>query len=93
MRTLRARLESERGSALVTALLVMGIMMSIAIPLMSMVDTQQRMTSAERLHEGSFSLTDAVLNAQVFVHQRRIREMPLERLKAGYADLVDRLMS
>jgi hypothetical protein len=67
MRTLRARLESERGSALVTALLVMGIMMSIAIPLMSMVDTQQRMTSAERLHEGSFSLTDAVLNAQVFV--------------------------
>jgi hypothetical protein len=29
----------------------------------------------------------------VFVHQRRVREMPLERLKAGYADLVDRLLS
>ena len=67
MTTLRARLESERGSALVTAVLVMAIMMSIAVPLMSMVDTQQRMTSAERLQEGSFNLTDAVLNAQVFV--------------------------
>lgn len=67
MRALRARIESEQGSALVTAVLVMAIMMSIAVPLMSIVDTQQRMTSAERLHEGSFSLTDAVLNAQVFV--------------------------
>ena len=64
---MRARLESERGSALVTAILVMAIMMSIAVPLMSMVDTQQRVTSAERLQEGSFSLTDAVLNAQVFI--------------------------
>ncbi len=35
----------------------------------------------------------SALNAQVFVHQRRISEMPLERLKAGYADLVDRLLS
>jgi AcrR family transcriptional regulator len=34
-----------------------------------------------------------VLNAQLFVHQRRVRELPLERLKAGYADLVDRLLS
>jgi hypothetical protein len=67
VRALRARVESERGSALVTAILVMAIMMSIAVPLMSMVDTQQRMTSAERLQEGSFSLTDAVLNAQVFI--------------------------
>jgi AcrR family transcriptional regulator len=33
------------------------------------------------------------LSAQVFVHQRRVREMPLDRLKAGYADLVDRLLS
>ncbi len=67
MTALRSRLEAERGSALVTAVLVMAIMMSIAVPLMSMVDTQQRMTAAERLHEGSFSLTDAVLNAQVFI--------------------------
>jgi AcrR family transcriptional regulator len=33
------------------------------------------------------------LTAQVFAHQRRTREMPLERLKEGYADLVSRMLS
>jgi AcrR family transcriptional regulator len=33
------------------------------------------------------------LSAQVFVHQRRVREMDLDRLKDGFADLVDRLMT
>jgi len=33
------------------------------------------------------------LTAQVFVHQRRVREMPLERMKEGFNDLVDRLMT
>jgi AcrR family transcriptional regulator len=40
--------------------------------------------------------TDLLLSALapgVFVQQRRGRGMPLERLKAGYADLVDRLLS
>ena len=67
MRTARARLESERGSALVTAVLVIMILMSIVVPLMSIVDTQQRVSAGERLQDGSFNLTDAVLNAQVFV--------------------------
>ena len=35
----------------------------------------------------------AALAPQVFVQQRRGRQMPLERVKAGYADLVDRLLS
>lgn len=63
----RLMLRSERGSALITSLLVIGIMLSISLPLMSVVDTQQRATSGARLHESSFNLTDAVLNAQVFV--------------------------
>jgi AcrR family transcriptional regulator len=33
------------------------------------------------------------LSAQVFVHQRRLREMPLERIKEGYADLVGKMMT
>jgi AcrR family transcriptional regulator len=40
--------------------------------------------------------TDVLLGAlapQVFVQQRRGRRMPLDQLKAGYADLVDRLLS
>jgi AcrR family transcriptional regulator len=33
------------------------------------------------------------LTAQVFAHQRRVREMPLQRLKDGYADLVAKMMA
>jgi AcrR family transcriptional regulator len=33
------------------------------------------------------------LSAQVFVHQRRLREMPLARIKEGYADLVGKMMT
>ena len=51
----REQLGSERGSALVTAILVLAIMMSIGLPLMSIVDTQQRATAGERLHESSFT--------------------------------------
>ncbi|MBA2350131.1 MAG: TetR/AcrR family transcriptional regulator [Solirubrobacterales bacterium] len=36
-------------------------------------------------------LADA-LSAQLLAHQLREREMPLERLQAGYADLVERLL-
>ena len=39
---------------------------------------------------------DVLLGAlapQVFMHQRQARAMPLHRIKAGYADLVDRLLS
>jgi AcrR family transcriptional regulator len=33
------------------------------------------------------------LSPHVFAHQRRVREMPLERLKDGYADLVSQMMT
>lgn len=33
------------------------------------------------------------LSASVFVHQRRLREMPLGRIKDGYADLVEKMMT
>jgi hypothetical protein len=62
----RNRLASQSGSALVTALLVMTIMMALGIALMSMVDTQQRESGRERTRESSFQLTEAVLNAQIY---------------------------
>jgi hypothetical protein len=40
--------------------------------------------------------TDVLLGAlspRVFAHQRQVREMPLERLKEGYADLVGKMMT
>jgi AcrR family transcriptional regulator len=33
------------------------------------------------------------LTAQIFAHQRRVRAMDLDRLKAGYADLVSRMFN
>lgn len=33
------------------------------------------------------------LGAEVFVHQRRLREMPLAQLKDGFADLVGKMMT
>jgi hypothetical protein len=33
------------------------------------------------------------LSAQVFVHQRRLRDMTLDQLKDGYADLVGKMMT
>jgi AcrR family transcriptional regulator len=32
------------------------------------------------------------LSAQAFAHQRQVRQMDLERLKAGYEDLIDRVL-
>jgi hypothetical protein len=61
------QLRDDGGWALVTTVLVMGILMSIALPLMTLVDTQQAGTSAERKSEGSFNVADAALNASVFI--------------------------
>jgi AcrR family transcriptional regulator len=33
------------------------------------------------------------LSPRVFAHQRQVREMPLDRLKEGYADLVGKMMT
>jgi hypothetical protein len=62
----RRRLLSQSGSALVTALLVMTIMMTIGVALLSTVDTQQRESGRERSRESTFQLTEAVLNAQIY---------------------------
>lgn len=35
----------------------------------------------------------AALSAQTFIHQRRVRQMQLTRLKAGYEDLVNQILS
>jgi hypothetical protein len=63
----RVRFDDEGGWALMTTVLVMAILMAIALPLMTMVDTQQAGTAAERKSEGSFNIADAALNASVFI--------------------------
>jgi Tfp pilus assembly protein PilX len=63
----RLDLAAERGWALLTTILVMAILMSIALPLMTMVDTQSQGTATERKSEGSFNVAEASLNSMVFL--------------------------
>lgn len=63
---IRRRLASQSGSALVTALLVMMIMMTLGIAMLNLVDTQQHEGARERQREDAFQLSEAVLNAQIY---------------------------
>lgn len=67
MSRLRMRMSEERGWGLVSSILVIGILLSLSLPLMSLVDTQQRQSAQERKSESSFNLAEAALDASVFV--------------------------
>jgi hypothetical protein len=67
MRRVRARLGDERGWGLVSSVLVVGILMSISLPLLSLVDAQQNQSAHERKSESSFNLAEAALDASMFV--------------------------
>lgn len=66
----RTRPADEGGWALITALLLMLVMMTLGLAVLSMVDTGQQHARAERVRESSFNLADAVLSAQAFAISR-----------------------
>ena len=61
------RLRSERGWAMVTAMLTLMIMMMIGLAALSFTDGQSRATGTERVQESSFNASEAALSAQSFV--------------------------
>jgi len=63
MRTLRR----EDGTALLTTILVMSIMLVLGFALLSVVDTQTAQTRQERQSESAFNLAEAALNAEAFL--------------------------
>ena len=67
MRSIRARLIDERGWGLISSVLVVGILISLSLPLLSLVDAQQSQSAHERKSESSFNLAEAALDASVFV--------------------------
>jgi type II secretory pathway pseudopilin PulG len=64
---IRARLSAERGWGLVSAILVVSILLSLSLPLLSLVDVQQNQSANERKSESSFNLAEAALDASMFV--------------------------
>jgi len=62
---------SERGSAIIMAIVLMTMMVGVGLAAYSFVDTQQVETQRERQRESSFNLAEAVLNSQSFTLSRR----------------------
>jgi Tfp pilus assembly protein PilX len=65
------RLRDERGTVIVTAVMMLMIMVSIGLAVLSQVDTQTTQSRKERERESAFNLAEAALSAQTFVLGRR----------------------
>ncbi|MDP8943396.1 MAG: hypothetical protein M3N16_04665 [Actinomycetota bacterium] len=65
------RLASERGLALVTAVVMMSLMMSVGLTAFAYVDVQQRESGIERIRESAFNLAEGALSAQTFLVARK----------------------
>jgi Tfp pilus assembly protein PilX len=63
--TLRRRLRSEDGWAMVTAMLLMVVMLGSALAVASSVDTQTGQSRVQRNRETAFNLAEAALSQQV----------------------------
>jgi hypothetical protein len=63
---LTRRLRDERGSTIVTAMMVLFVLLAFATTLASFVDSDQADSRRERERESSFNLTEGVLNAQIY---------------------------
>ena len=61
---MRARLADESGVALVVAIFVSVMLLSLGLALLAFTDRQTRMTGDERLRESSLNLAEGALNAQ-----------------------------
>jgi hypothetical protein len=80
---MRKLMNDERGSVLVTAILLLSVMMALGFAVVSQVDTQTRQSRSERERESTFNLAEAALSAQTFILGRRgtgipSRQYPLE---------------
>ena len=67
MRAIGTRLAGERGFGLISSILVVGILLALSLPLLSIVDVQQNQSAQERRSESSFNLAEASLDGSVFV--------------------------
>ena len=60
-------MRSERGSAVVTAIMVMTAMITLGLASYSFVDTQTKMSAKEHGRESTFNYGEGVLNAEAFI--------------------------
>ena len=59
------RLRQEEGSALVTAIVLVTVMVMLGLAVYAMADTEQKQAGNERVRESAFVVAEAALDAQV----------------------------
>jgi hypothetical protein len=64
--TLLRRLHEEGGSAVVTAVVLLGIMVSTSLALLAYVDTETKQSQVSRTRETAFNFAEAAMHAQIF---------------------------
>jgi hypothetical protein len=62
----RVKLRSQDGSALVTALMVMLVILPLGLALLAIVDTQAKDSGSERTRDRAFNLADSALTSAAF---------------------------
>lgn len=60
------RLSDQAGSALISAMMLLAMMMGIGLAAYSVVDSNERLATGERQREVSFNFSEQLLDAQVF---------------------------
>jgi hypothetical protein len=68
---MRARLASEGGAVIVTAILLIAIMLSVGLAALARVDGQQQESRKQRQRESSFNLAEAALTTQIYILGRK----------------------
>jgi Tfp pilus assembly protein PilX len=67
---MKDRLAAERGSVLITAMVLMSIMLVVGLATYSLVESQTRESGFERIRETSFNVGEGLLGSQVFILSR-----------------------
>jgi type II secretory pathway pseudopilin PulG len=58
-------LHDENGVAIIVAVVLMALMLAMGLGAMTFVDTQSKLTAAQRQRETAFNVAEAALNAQI----------------------------
>jgi hypothetical protein len=64
-------MESERGSVMITAMLLIAVMVAIGLAALSRVDTQTAQSRQQRENESSFNYAEAALTTQIYILGRK----------------------
>jgi Tfp pilus assembly protein PilX len=68
--TTRNRLANDEGWVLMTAIILMGVMLSVGLALLSVVDTQSNASGKQRKGDSAFNYAEGALNSTAFLLSR-----------------------